>query len=79
MSRPTNQQLVAEFRLLLTEGARTELADLVMQDGTPALEATKPWRNAMWRKFAELETRLCPTPLSYKKDQRRQTNESDSY
>lgn len=53
--RPTNQELCAAFRTLLTEGARDVM-------GVKELEYTKPWRNELWQAFRELEERLCPSP-----------------
>lgn len=66
MSRPTNQELCAEFRHLLTEGARARFTDVRVNAYSPdLLGLTKDWRNDLWRKFAELEERLCPTPENY--------------
>lgn len=52
-NRPTNQELAASFRTLLTDGAKDKLTPEV-------LEATKPWRNELWRAFREIEDRLDP-------------------
>lgn len=53
MSRKSNVELAANFRFLLTTGAKAAL--------TPELlEATKPWRNELWRAFHEIEDRLDP-------------------
>lgn len=74
MSRATNQELCDEFRKLLTEGARPmakAVADgLYMADGLDlpgdrpqfVLDASQPWRNNLWKAFAEIERRLCPQP-----------------
>ena len=51
--RKSNQLLIAEFRQLLTEGAKT------CMDQT-TLDATKPYRSQLWKAFAEIELRLDP-------------------
>ncbi|UPT53366.1 hypothetical protein [Synechococcus phage Ssp-JY38] len=53
--RKTNQQICAEFRSLLTQGAAMHMDE-------QTLEATKPWRNDVWKAFREIEDRMCPTP-----------------
>jgi hypothetical protein len=53
--RKTNQQVCAEFRDLLTQGAAMHMDERM-------LEATKPWRNDVWKAFREIEERMCPTP-----------------
>lgn len=53
MTRKTNQELAAEFRNLLTHGAKDMLDAHV-------LELTKPWRAELWRAFNEIEDRLDP-------------------
>jgi hypothetical protein len=58
-----NERLCADFRTLLTTGFYVIDADGVIAEGDSrlsALSATKPWRNDLWRKFRELEDRLCP-------------------
>jgi hypothetical protein len=63
VSRPTNQELCAEFRHLLTEGARARFTGVRVDAYAPdLLGLTKDWRSDLWRKFNELEDRLCPTP-----------------
>lgn len=58
MSRKTNQQLCAEFRALLTEGAREEFAKHSgMND---IMTKTREYRNKLWKAFREIEDRLCP-------------------
>lgn len=69
--RPTNAELCAAFRALLTGGA-TDVFDkispkLYMLGGEPVsnemlLEATKPWRGDLWKAFREIEKRMCPQP-----------------
>lgn len=58
--RKSNQQLCAEFRSLLTEGAAMHMDEKL-------LAATKPWRNDVWKAFREIEERMCPTPESYRR------------
>jgi len=63
MSRPTNRDLVDNFRRLLTEAAKesfaagrsTEQVDRLLAD-------TKLWRGELWNAFHEIEHRLCPQP-----------------
>lgn len=64
--RPTNAQLARAFRSLLTEGFYTtytngERAAPDSRTHNIELAATKPWRGDLWRAFAEIERRLCPT------------------
>lgn len=54
--RPTNQELCAAFRELLTHGCPQDMR-----------EKTKPWRNDVWRAFGEIEERMCPTPQATRK------------
>lgn len=62
--RPTNAELCAAFRELLTK--RFYVVDENGDEYTgnelreEALRATKPWRNELWQKFREIEDRLCP-------------------
>lgn len=72
--RPTNQELCQRFRALLTGGATDAFAraadtidgEMILrdpEDGEQGLLAlTKPWRSDLWKAFAEIEERLCPTP-----------------
>jgi len=62
--RPTNEELCKEYRELLSHGFYVET-----KDGEPILDGnwreelagfTKAWRNDLWKKFRELEDRLCP-------------------
>lgn len=62
MTRPTNPELVANFRALLTGGATDAFAKFESVD-TPAetlMHLTKPWRTELWNAFNEIEERLCP-------------------
>lgn len=72
--RPTNKQLCDDFRKLLTEqffifGEPT--AEIAMLDSEAqreeVLRLTKAWRNELWKKFREIETRLCPKPEDFRK------------
>ena len=60
MARPTNQELCAAFRKLITEDFYVVNDDGEILTPTKSLRATKPWRNDLWRAFRELEDRLCP-------------------
>lgn len=63
MSRPSNEQLVAEFRHLLLEGAKARFQGLKVDAYAPdLLGLTKEWRADLWRKLNEVEERLCPKP-----------------
>lgn len=62
--RPSNQEICAGFRELITHGFYIE-----DEEGEPhtsgdqherGLRATKAWRNDLWRAFREIEDRLCP-------------------
>jgi hypothetical protein len=65
VTRTTNQQLCEEFRRLLTDGARARFQGTAVNAYSPdLLTLTKEWRTDLWRKFHELEARLCPTPPS---------------
>lgn len=67
LKRPTNQELATEFRALLTGGA-TDAFQLAITNQTTninveyeeLLSLTKPWRNELWKLFAEIEERLDP-------------------
>lgn len=62
--RPTNPELCAAFRALLTSGFYTvDPAGEIWTDDPDDLQATKPWRGDLWKAFRELEDRLCPTLL----------------
>lgn len=59
-----------EFFELLTTGFYIE-GDLACSDlmsdeeqTSEVLERTKPWRRDLWKKFYEIEERLCPRPPS---------------
>lgn len=59
----SNAALCSEFRKLLTEGFYTIDEDGVILEGISRdadLAATKPWRGELWKRFRELEDRLCP-------------------
>jgi len=56
MTQPTNSELCAAFRALLTTGFYADAA--VPPD--EALRITKPWRGDIWKAFREIEDRLCP-------------------
>lgn len=64
MTRPTNRELCAAFRALLTHGFYIE--DMEGEPHTQGeqhsrgLLATKAWRSDLWRAFRELERRLDP-------------------
>lgn len=65
MTRPTNPELCRAFRALLTEGFyippldnSTPEAHKLAHDAT--LYVTRPWRNDLWKAFAEIEERLDP-------------------
>ena len=65
MSRPSNQELCAAFRKLLTEGFYTVDLNgeiIAAQDDPNTLHMTKPWRGDLWTAFRELERRMCPKP-----------------
>ena len=68
MSEKSNKDLCFEFMELLTSGffiegelACSDLMDTEQQT-SEVLQRTKPWRNAVWKKFYEIEERLCPRP-----------------
>lgn len=64
MNRKTNQELCNEFRSLLTDKFYVMAESPVIDQDVlaKALALTKPWRNDIWKAFAELERRLCPAP-----------------
>lgn len=55
--RPTNRELCEAYRALLTTAFEVESIDPEL-----GLRATKAWRNKLWKKFKEIEARLCPEP-----------------
>lgn len=63
MSEKPNRLLCIEFRRLMTEGFYTVDNDGVVLEGIEhdsMLAHTKSWRGDLWKKFRELEDRLCP-------------------
>lgn len=73
MKRPTNPELVAAFRDLLTKQFYAINDDGEVLEGEErerALRATKPWRNEVWKAFAEIEARLCPLEALAKQKER---------
>lgn len=64
MPRPSNRELIAQLRHLLTEGAR---------DALPAatLAETKAWRAEIWKMIPELEDGLDPLAALVKEKERR--------
>lgn len=64
MAEKSNKQLVIEFFDLMTNGFFIS-GDLVEDDArqtSEALQMTKQWRQQLWKKFYEIEDRLCPRP-----------------
>lgn len=73
--RPTNVQLVASFRALLTGGLKASLAkDTKFHNDADVIALTKPWRAELWNAFNEIEERLCPLEVETR---RRIKNEKD--
>lgn len=76
--RPTNVQLVASFRALLTGGATDAFNDSRFDTyGIAAediLHITKHWRGELWNALNEIEERLCPLEVETR---RRIKNEKD--
>ena len=71
MTRPTNPELCAEFRRLLTDGARgamNEVAALHPVSADDLLGDTRAWRSDLWRIFREIEKRMCPQPGDFNGD-----------
>jgi len=63
MARPSNPEIIAEFRRLLTDGARARFQGIKVDAYSPdLLELTKEWRADLWRKLNEVEERMCPKP-----------------
>lgn len=68
MVQSSNRELCLEFFTLLTTGfyitgefACSDLMDTEEQKAE-ILRCTRAWRNDMWKKFYEVEERLCPRP-----------------
>lgn len=76
--RPTNVQLIASFRALLTDGFHVVDDMASDRSGTEhrneVLRVTKPWRAELWNAFNEIEERLCPLEVETR---RRIKNEND--
>lgn len=75
MTRPSNQELVKQFRELLTKGVYfTDDEGEIHTAGDQydaGMAATKPWRNELWRAFRAIEDRLDPlAELAREKAQR---------
>lgn len=69
MAEKGNKELVIEFFDLMTNGFFID-GDLVTdaeRQTSEALQMTKQWRRELWRKFYEIEERLCPRPSSAKR------------
>lgn len=63
LKRASNQELCAAFRALLTTGAEQAfLGDCEL------LDATKDWRNDLWKRFRAIEERMCMTPEIARRD-----------
>lgn len=62
----SNKQLVEEFFSLITEGFHAEPVtdedQINVEFQSLMLQRTKPWRREVWKKFYEIEERLCPRP-----------------
>jgi hypothetical protein len=75
--RPTNVQLVAQFRALLTSGA-TDTFDKanfrIIETPEDLLTLTKPWRSALWNAFNEIEERLCPLEVETRRREKLNEN-----
>lgn len=66
MSEKSNKELVTEYFDLLTNGFHIS-GDLVTnpeRQRSEVLQMTKEWRRELWRRFYEIEDRLCPRPPS---------------
>lgn len=81
--RPTNVQLVASFRALLTTGATDAFTESVKKldrlgDGPLSAEdllySTKPWRAELWKAFNEIEERLCPLEVETRRRLKEKAN-----
>lgn len=74
--RPTNPELVASFRALLTTEFRIEgelaCSDLMNseQERDEVLRVTKAWRAELWNAFHEIEARLCPLEVETRRRQK---------
>lgn len=75
VKRPTNLELAANFRELLTKRFYVVNDDGEVLEGEQldkALTATKPWRNELWKAFRIIEERLDPmTELAREKNERK--------
>jgi len=63
--RPSNSQLCINYRDALTRGFYVvdPIDGKSHRDGDQhqaGLDATKEWRNTLWKQFKEIEERLCP-------------------
>jgi hypothetical protein len=66
MAEKSNKELVIEFFDLMTNGffISGDLVDDAEKQTSEVLQMTKTWRRELWRKFFEIEDRLCPRPSS---------------
>lgn len=64
MTRPTNPELCASFRALMTEGFHVPVG----VDHEKALADTRGWRGELWRAFRDIEERMCPQPGDFNGD-----------
>ncbi len=74
MDKP-NWLVCSEFRALLTTGFYAVDGDGVILEGQEhetALAGTKPWRGEIWKRFRELEDRLCPVQAREREARMRQ-------
>lgn len=74
--RPTNQELAADFRKLLTDGfyCVNENGDRFFDSAmVQKLAETKPWRNELWQAFREIEDRLDPIGAMDRERQKKNT------
>lgn len=70
--RPTNQEICAAFRQLMTEGFYVVNGDGEINSAEQrkeTLDTTKPWRNDIWKAFREIEDRLRPLEAMERKRQ----------
>lgn len=74
MSEKSNKELVIEYFDLLTNGFEIsgELVTDPERQRSEVLQMTKEWRRELWRKFYELEDRLCPRPSAAQRPDYRQ-------
>lgn len=66
MAEKGNKELVIEFFDLMTNGffISGDLVTDAERQTSEALQMTKQWRRELWKKFFEIEDRLCPRPSS---------------